>query len=114
LKDDAAAAADNNNNNFRAVLFYDVDEFRLLVADGGRLHLDVVVYSTQGRSQMMTYNDSFCLDAATKMIVFCPCSKLPCVRKCCYDGFAYNASLGRCVDTGYDDIGFWTPNFQVG
>jgi hypothetical protein len=104
----------NNNNNFRAVLFYDIGDFNLLVADGGRLHLEVHVYSTQTREQMVTYTDSFCLDATNRLVVFCPCSKLPCVRKCCYDGFAYNTSLSRCVDTGNHDTGFWRPSFQVG
>jgi hypothetical protein len=95
-------------------LFSNVDEFRLLVTDSGRLQLDALVYSTQKGDQMMTYTDSFCLDATNKIAVFCPCTKLPCVRKCCYDGYVYNVSVRQCVDTGYDDIGFWRPNFQVG
>jgi hypothetical protein len=101
------------SDTFRATLLYGIDEFHMLIAEGGRLHLNVLVYSTQERDQMVTYTDSFCFDARTKTVMFCPCSKLPCVRKCCYDGFVYNASLGRCVDTGHDDLGFWRPTFQV-
>jgi len=56
-----------------------MEEFRLLVTDSGRLQLDVLVYSTQKGDQMMTYTDSFCLDAKSKIVVFCPCTKLHCV-----------------------------------
>ena len=98
----------------RSVLFADMEEFRLLVTDNGRLQLNVLVYSTQRDEQTMTYTDSFCFDATNKIVVFCPCTKLPCVRKCCYDGSIYNVSVRQCVDTGYDDVGFWRPNFQVG
>jgi hypothetical protein len=39
--------------------------------------------------------------------------QVPCVRKRCYDGYTYNASVRHCVDTGYDDNDFWKPNFEV-
>jgi hypothetical protein len=37
-----------------------MEEFRLLVTDSGSLHLNVLLYSTQKRDQIMTYTDSFC------------------------------------------------------
>jgi hypothetical protein len=58
-----------------------MEEFRLLITDSGSLHLYVLVYNTQKGDQMVAYTDSFCLDASNKIVVFCPCTKLPCVRK---------------------------------
>jgi hypothetical protein len=54
-----------------------MEEFRFLVTDNGSLQLENLVYSTQKGEQMMTYTDSFCLDASNKIVAFCPCTKLP-------------------------------------
>jgi hypothetical protein len=40
-----------------------MEEIHLLLTDSGCLQLDVLVNSSQKGDQMMTYTDSFCLDA---------------------------------------------------